>query len=243
VEEGVLVYCVPAIAVLLVAAAFSPILEAQMRGMQRPAAPSRITTGPRFGVVQARPGGFRPMSPRLLGSRNLWIHPAFRHHFRFNIFFGNSCFNGAFFDPFFCRQFLFPNRFLFTQPVFVPYPVYSAPYYPVIAEPPTETVDREGDLATEIEQLKDEVERLRAEETSRAQGRQAVTQPRPVEENVPTILVFRDGRRREIRNYAVLGQILWALTEQHAQKIAISDLDLDATKKVNADRGVEIRLP
>ncbi len=236
-------YRVPAIAVLLAATAFSPILEAQMRGMQHLGARSGITSGSRFGVVQTRPGGFRPMGPRPLGSRNLWIHPPFRHNFRFNIFFGNSCFNGAFFDPFFCRQFLFPNRFFFAQPVFVPYPVYSAPYYPVIAQPPPEAIDREGDLAREIERLKDEVERLRAEETSREQARQATIPPPPVKENEPTVLIFRDGHQSEMRNYAVVGQPLWALTDQYARKIAISDLDVDATKKVNADRGVEIRLP
>jgi hypothetical protein len=181
------------------------------------------------------------MSSRSLGARNLWIHPPFHHHFRFNILLRNSCFNG-FFDPFFCRHF-FPNRFLFTQPVFVPYPVYSAPYYPVIAEPPPEAIDRAGDLAREIERVKDEVEQLRAEQASREQARQAAPQPPPAEENALTILVFRDGRRSEIRNYAILGQTLWALTEQHAEKVAISDLDVDATKKVNAARGVEIWLP
>src|SRR5215813_2347330 len=214
-----------------------------MRGLQRPVGPSRVTTGSRFGGVQARSGGFRPMSPRPLGSRNLWIHSPFRHHFRFNIFFGNSCFNGAFFDPFFCRNFFFPNRFLFTQPVFLPYPVYSAPYYPVIAQPALEAIDREGALAREIERLKDEVERLRAEETSREQARQATIPPPPMKENEPTVLIFRDGHQREVRNYAIVGQTLWALTDQYARKIAVSDLDVDATKKANADRGVEIRLP
>ncbi len=234
-------YRVPAIAVLL-AAAFSPTLEAQMRGMQRPIAPSRIT-GPRFGIVQARPGRFRPIGPRPLGQRNLWINPAFRHHFRFNIFFGNSCFGGPFFDPFFCRQFFFPNRFLFTQPVFLPYPIYSAPYYPVVEQPAPEASNREGDLAREIEQLRNEVERLRAEETSREEERQAATPPPPVKENEPTVLVFRDGHQSEVQNYAIVGQTLWALSEQRARKIPMSDLDVEATKKVNANRGVEIRLP
>jgi hypothetical protein len=64
-----------------------------------------------------------------------------------------------------------------------------------------------------------------------------------VQENPPTILVFRGGQRSEVRNYAILGQTLWALTEQQARKIPISDLNVEATKKVNADRGVEIRLP
>jgi hypothetical protein len=235
------VFRVPAIAVLLAAAAFSPTLEAQMRAIQRPTAPSRISAGPRVGVVQSRSGGFRPISPRPLGQRNPF-NPAFRHHLRFHVFFGNSCFGSPFFDPFFCRQFFFRNRFLFTQPVFFPYPVYSEPYYSA-AEQTSPTVV-EGELASEVERLRDEVEQLRAEETSREQARQTAAQPPPpVQENTPTILIFRDGRRSEVRNYAIVGQTLWALTEQRARKIPVSDLDVEARKKVNADRGVEIRLP
>lgn len=231
---------VPAIAVLLAAGAFSPTLEAQMRTIQRPTAPARIGT-PRFGIVQPRPGGFRPISARPFGQRNLWINPAFRHHLHFR-FFGNSCFGGAFFDQFFCQQFFFPNRFFFTQPVFLPYPVYSVPYYSSAGEQtPPAVVDREGDLAHEIERLRDEVERLRAEGSSREQARQAP--PPPVMENEPTVLVFRDGHQSELRNYAIIGQTLWALTEQRARKIAISNLNVEATKKANADRGVEMRLP
>jgi len=64
------------------------------------------------------------------------------------------------------------------------------------------------------------------------------------EENVPsTILVFRDGHRSEVRNYAIVGQTLWVFTQQRARKIPVSDLDVEATKKVNAGRGVEVPLP
>jgi len=98
-------------------------------------------------------------------------------------------------------------------------------------------------LAAEIGRLKDEVERLRGEESSREQARQAAAPPPPVKENEPTVLVFRDGDQSEVRNYAIVGQTLWALTEQRARKIALSNLNVEGTKKVNADRGVEIRLP
>jgi len=238
------VYRVPAIVVLLAAAAFLPNLEAQMRAAHRPIAPSRITTGPHFGGIPSRVGEFRAGAPNWLGQRRPWFNRAFRHHSRFHFFFGNSCFKSAFRDPFFCNQFFFRSPFLFTQSVFWPYPAYSTPYYQFAEQPSTTVVDREGDLAVEIGQLKDEVARLREEEASREQERQAATQrPPPVAENSPTILIFHDGRRSEVRNYAIVGQTLWALTEQRAHKIPISDLDIDATKKVNADRGVEIRLP
>jgi hypothetical protein len=186
------------------------------------------------------------MSPRPFGRRALFLGPvAFRHNLRFNIFFGNSCFTGFSFDPFFCQQFFFRNRFLFAQPVFLPYPVYTAPYYQVAERSPVTTADRESDLAGEIDRLRDEVERMREEQLSREQARQAALQPRPSVEDkpAPTILVFRDGRRSEVHNFALVGQTLWVFTEQRARKIAVSDLDVESTKEVNAGRGVDFRLP
>jgi hypothetical protein len=107
------------------------------------------------------------------------------------------------------------------------------------------TADRESDLAREIDRLRDEVERMREEQLSREQARQAAPQPRPSVEDkpAPTILVFRDGRRSEAQNFAIVGQTLWVFTVQRARKIPVSDLDLEATKEVNADRGVDFRLP
>ena len=52
---------------------------------------------------------------------------AFRHNLRFNILFGNSCFTSPVFDPFFCQQFFFRNRFLFAQPA-LPYPYFYSDY-------------------------------------------------------------------------------------------------------------------
>jgi hypothetical protein len=237
-------YRVPAIAVFLAAAAFPPSLEGQMRAIQRPSVPVRISAGPRFRAGQPLPGGFGVISRRPV-RRALFVGPvAFRHHSHFRVFFGNSCFTGPFFDPFFCRQFFFPNRFLFAQSAFVPYPVYPAPYYQVAEQSPAATEDRESDLAREIDRLRDEVERMREEQWSHEQARQIAPQARAsVEEKAPTvILVFRDGHRSEIQNFALVGQTLWVFTEQRARKIPVSDLDVETTKKVNADRGVEFRL-
>jgi len=236
-------YRVPAIAVLLAAAAFPPSLEGQMRAIQRPRI--QVNVGPRFRLPPPS-GGFGVMSPRSFGRRALFVGPvAFRHNLRFNIFFGNSCFTSPFFDPFFCQQFFFRNRFLFAQPVFLPYPVYTAPYYPVAEQTPSTVAYQGGDLSRQVERLTDEVERLREEQASREQERQAALQPRPSVEDkaAPTILVFRDGRRSEVKNFAIVGQTLWVFTEQRARKIPVSDLNVEATKEVNAGRGVDFRLP
>src|SRR5229473_7438128 len=161
-----------AIAFLLAAAAFPPSLEAQMRTMQRSGATPRISVSPRFRAVQPPPPGrFAVMSPRPFGRRASFVGPvAFRHNSRFNIFFGNSCFTSSFFDPFFCQQFFVRNRFLFAQPVFLPYPVYAAPYYQVAEQTPSTVAYQGGDLSRKVERLTDEVERLREEQASREQA-------------------------------------------------------------------------
>jgi hypothetical protein len=237
-------YRVPAIAVFLAAAAFLPSLEAQMRAMQRPGVATRISVGSGFRAVQHPPARFGVMSPRPVGRRaSLVGRGAFRHNVRFHSFFGNSCFTGRFFDPLFIRQFLFRNRFLFAQPVFLPYPV-SAPYSQAAEQNSSPVAYREEDLSEQVERLTEEVERLREEQASREQPRQAVLQSKPPFEEKPatTIVVFRDGRRSEVQNFAVVGQTLWVFTVERARKIRISDLDVEATKEVNTDRGIDFRL-
>lgn len=59
----------------------------------------------------------------------------------------------------------------------------------------------------------------------------------------PTLLIFKDGRKLEIGNYAIIGATLFDLTPGHARKIALTDLDLEATLKENDDRGVTFQIP
>jgi hypothetical protein len=58
-----------------------------------------------------------------------------------------------------------------------------------------------------------------------------------------TVLVFRDQHKQEVQNYAIVGQTLWIFAPQRTQKVALTDLDLDATHKANDDRGVDFRVP
>lgn len=59
----------------------------------------------------------------------------------------------------------------------------------------------------------------------------------------PTVLVFRDRHREETQNYAIVGQMLWSFGPQRIEKVALADLDLPATEKANADRGVAFYIP
>jgi hypothetical protein len=67
--------------------------------------------------------------------------------------------------------------------------------------------------------------------------------PAPAEEQEPTVLVFRDGHKQEVKNYAIIGQMLWDFGAKGTHKIPLADLDLDTTRKLNDDRGVDFVLP
>lgn len=67
--------------------------------------------------------------------------------------------------------------------------------------------------------------------------------PQPVPEQQPmTVLVFRNGKRLEVRNYAIVGDQVVNLSGSGPRRIALSDLDLSATSSVNDDRGISFRL-
>jgi len=73
--------------------------------------------------------------------------------------------------------------------------------------------------------------------------RQAQAPPASPEEQDPTVLVFRDGHQQEVRNYAIVGQMLWDFGAKGTHKIPLAELDLDATRKLNDERGMEFVLP
>jgi len=70
----------------------------------------------------------------------------------------------------------------------------------------------ELELAYQVGRLTQEVEQLRQEQALRASPQvQQVQPPRPATPSIPKVVVFRDGHRLEIRNYAIVGQVLWIL--------------------------------
>ncbi len=129
--------------------------------------------------------------------------------------------------------------------MFFPYPIYTPVSYYQVAEQIPAATSEETDLVREVDRVSDEIERLREEEREREEARQAAQQPRPsvAERTATAILGFRDGRHSEIQNYAIVGQTVWVFTEQRARKIPVADLDVEATRKLNADRGVEFGFP
>lgn len=59
---------------------------------------------------------------------------------------------------------------------------------------------------------------------------------------VKTVLVYKDGHKEEVANYAIVGDQLFDFTNGR-RKIAIADLDVPATVKANDQRGVDFQLP
>jgi hypothetical protein len=58
-----------------------------------------------------------------------------------------------------------------------------------------------------------------------------------------TVLVFKDGHELEIANYAIVGATLYDLSDGRTRKVALAELDLQATVKQNDAHGVDFELP
>jgi len=79
--------------------------------------------------------------------------------------------------------------------------------------------------------------------TENASAPQSSANATPESLQSPTTLVFKDGHSVEVENYAIVAQTLYDLSPGHPRKIALADLDLQATEKQNDDRGVTFQLP
>jgi len=70
----------------------------------------------------------------------------------------------------------------------------------------------------------------------------------PSQELPPAVLVFRDGRQEEVKRYMIVGAAIYTRadywnTGSWTRKIAIADLDVPATLKLNEGRGAKFSLP
>ena len=118
-------------------------------------------------------------------------------------------------------------------------PTLAEPYYsepqPVYSQGATDQSNAE--LSYQVGELSRQIQELRQQQAQTAQPVPAATAAMPV------VLIFNDGRRMEIQNYAIIGQVLWILDERNSTKISLSDLDLNATQGENRSRGLRFSLP
>ena len=71
----------------------------------------------------------------------------------------------------------------------------------------------------------------------------APERPDPVAAQPSTVLVYKNGRKLEVQNYAIVGDTVFELAGSLSHKILLGDLDLETTRKVNDERGVEFQVP
>jgi hypothetical protein len=127
-----------------------------------------------------------------------------------------------------------------------PFSVYGAPSYvePQYAAPPES--NNNSELSYQVQQLSQQIEDLRAQEEAMAAARLQPPPPPPPSTPEPppppTTLLFRDGHRMSIQNYAVVGDMLLVLDNRNSLKIPLADLDLGATQKINRENGVRFSL-
>jgi hypothetical protein len=229
---GIILIMKRALALALVTLATSVVVSAQIHGV-----PPSVTS---FGPGRGRAPGV-PASVTSLGHRGFG-----GNHFRGGVGFGQR--HGSRF-----RNPEFHHRGYGYWPYYgygywpyygyygwdYPFDAYTADAYEqsypqqtqpiVVVVDPKSSDDRYGDHSFE--------------EQRSAPPPQAKAPPPPAAEQDPTVLVFRDGHKQEIRNYAIVGQMLWDFGAKGTRKIPLSDLDLDATHKLNDERGVDFVPP
>jgi hypothetical protein len=177
------------------------------------------------------PTSIRPAPGTRFHGGVIVVRPHRRFH-RHHVIFKTPCFAPNWVNPL-CQPF-FGFPFVASYPYV--YPPMAADYSSQPAQQvqqPVYVQDNSG-LRDEVSRLADEVQRLRDE-----QAQQRTPAPSARETPAPTTLVYRDGRRVEVQNYAIVGQTLWVFNETHARKVPLSELDLTATRAVNEQRGVE----
>ena len=134
------------------------------------------------------------------------------------------------------------------------YPYYSepdtmqpAPAVQPETEPPARTIyERRSTLAEEPQQTDRYGEHYldsREQQRTAPAPQPPAAEQRPEKPAMPVILVFRDGHKQEVTNYAIVGDTLYDVGGSGAKKIKLADLNLDETQKVNDDRGVDFALP
>jgi hypothetical protein len=210
-----------------------------------------FSSGRGGGFVGVRPGG-RGFVTGGFGVRG---GVAFGHNPRFGVFVGSR--------PFHHRRFFRPFAYPY-YPYYPAYPYTVYPYYGVGLQSdfvyssgsqsaPAYMAEHDNGLQNDLYRLQAELDQIKQQQASQAAERQQyalntpsdtprpipATPRRPEPPAPPTVLVFRDGHKTEVHNYAVTGQTLWIFSEERARKVPLADLDLDATRAANEERGVE----
>lgn len=111
-------------------------------------------------------------------------------------------------------------------------------------------------LTSQVQSLTEELRSLREEQAASRYAPAPGAAPRAelplqpsrqarsgAEQQFPsTIFVYRDGREMEIRDYAIFGKMLWVFQGQATRKFPLADFNLEASRQVNEEHGVQFPL-
>jgi len=121
---------------------------------------------------------------------------------------------------------------------------YSQPCYFGYGCDPSSTFDANQTINTltlRVRQLSETVQLLQAQiaaaQTQQPQPRAVEVSAAPVERPAkPLTLILKNGIRIAAQGYAIMGQSLWILTPGRSERVALSDLDMPATRRANVTR-------
>jgi hypothetical protein len=232
---------------LLVCTLFLFVLpvHAQVHGV-----PASVTSFGFGGNISPAPGV--PASVTSLGPSGFNFVPPVNGRCCFNTFFPGHQFSSLPDDQFRSRfSFRSLHRHNHFGPIFVP--AYSVPYpYPVAVPYALGDDQEDEDYASDNSMF----ERRPGRSLRSPQGQQDVGDARlappsqavgaasnSVAAQPDTVLIFKDGHKLDVENYAIVGETLFEFANGFTHKIQLADLDLSATQKANEDRGVEFQAP
>jgi len=156
------------------------------------------------------------------------------------IFFGDP-----FYEDYPVAPLTMPPQFVVAQP-------------PAAVEPPIETkseplmIELQGNRYVRFGGTQQSPERSTNSEPDYSEAKAGdsphLTERRTKPELPPTVLIFRDGHREEIPEYAIVGSTLYASgnywqSGQWTKTIQLSALDIPATAQANHQAGVNFMLP
>jgi len=144
----------------------------------------------------------------------------------------------------------------FYEPAYVPYPVpYAVPYADASGdEADDDAYDADADYVPAIGPRRpgprhkrvlygDFDPKLDPKDDGSDQDKQVAEEPEPVVVQPTTVLVFKDGHKSDVVNYAIVGDTLFDFADGRTRRILLADLNLAATSKANDDRGVDFQVP
>lgn len=126
-------------------------------------------------------------------------------------------------------------------PVFGAYD-FGSTFAPEQQPAPTATDPDALSMAEEIGELRGELNSLKSQVAEKVQETQTpatTSTPVSLPAEPATVIVLRNGWQFETTNYAIMDDTLWNFSAKPLQKIPLASIDISASQKANATRGVD----